>query len=107
MQKNIRMHYMYRDAGNYKQFGEVVFFNAEQLSIKEIKDNYKIFSFDEIWFNPSKIKIRALQIHPYDDELDHDLHEMIDFEETNDDVNDLLKRSISLFLESLKCTPFF
>lgn len=104
---NIKLIYMYRDAGNYKQFGEIIFGNSELLSVCEIKDAAKIAAFDELWFNPKKINVHPLHAYVYDNDLDHDLHEILDFEETTLNINDQLNRSISNFLYDLKNTPFF
>ncbi|MEK6788000.1 MAG: hypothetical protein AABY68_03515 [Pseudomonadota bacterium] len=104
---NIKLTYMYRDAGNYKQFGEVIFGNSNSLSINTIKAASKAAAFDELWFNPKKINIQPLHAYVYDSELDHDLHEILDFEETTLSINDRMHRSVSQFLSDMKMTPFF
>jgi hypothetical protein len=40
---NIRFAYMYRDAGNYKQHGEIIFSNKNQLVLDEVEKQIRLF----------------------------------------------------------------
>jgi hypothetical protein len=94
---NVKFEYLYRDAGNYKVYGHVIFSNQEKLTKLEIKERLKSFEF----FNPKDLKIPRLRHAdlPYDTDLDHSWNEYSTVEETNDSPTD--KRSISEFLNEL------
>ena len=34
---NIKFSYLYRDAGNYKNYGEVIFANPDEMPIEEVE----------------------------------------------------------------------
>lgn len=95
MQKsNIKFEYLYRDYGNYKVFGNVVFSNPKRLTIASIRKSLEKFEF----FNPLYLKIPALHHSDfqYDSSLDHAFNEYSTVEETNEPPTD--NRSIEEFL---------
>jgi len=79
---NIRLHYRYRDAGNYKQYGYVVFCNSHNLPLNEIERRIRAALIDGEYFNPLRWRIPSLHVGTWDDELDHDWHEFESLEET-------------------------
>jgi len=71
---NIKFFYLYRDAGNYKAFGEVIFSNPDGLPLTEIESKIRASLIDGEFFDPIKWDIPKLKIEgfDYDPELDHD-----------------------------------
>ncbi len=47
---NIKFSYLYRDAGNYKNYGWVVFDNSTNLPLETIEANIKRNLIDGRWF---------------------------------------------------------
>lgn len=96
---NIKFNYLYRDRGNYKVFGSVVFSNPKQLNSKEIETALRKVLIDSEFFNPDKLGIPRLKHtnFPYDHILDHSLNEFHSVEETNEtasyeiEITDFLK----------------
>ena len=91
--------YLYRDAGNYKTFGSVIFSNPSNLSIIEIETKIKSKLISSEFFDPIKFSIPMLNSATYDQELDHEWHEFESLEVTNESATD--KRTIIAFLENL------
>jgi hypothetical protein len=98
---NIRFSYRYRDAANYKLYGETIFSNPDKITITEIIFRIKACLIDGEFFNPNEWGIWALNFEVFDGELDHDWHEYEEIEETPDEITD--KRSIKIFIETIKC----
>jgi hypothetical protein len=96
-QTNIKFEYLYRDAGNYKVFGYIVFSNPENLNILEIQNQLKSFEF----FDPKDLKIPRLGHAdvPYDPDLDHSWNEYHNMEKTTEAPTD--KRSIREFMSEI------
>jgi hypothetical protein len=96
---NVKFCYIYRDAGNYKIFGEVVFSNPDNYSIQEINKELKAKLIDGEYFELSKCNIPLLAFEKYDKELDHDWMEFDRIELTNEETSDY--RNISDFIQSI------
>jgi hypothetical protein len=54
---NIRFAYMYRDASNYKQHGEVIFSNEKQLPVDEIEKKVRACMNDGEFFITRQIHL--------------------------------------------------
>jgi hypothetical protein len=93
---NLKLNYRYRDAGNFKQFGSVIFSNTERLSIGEVTILLLEKLIDNELFIPQEWDLPRLHFHPYDPELDHPYHEFESWEETFEKAND--PRDVSFFL---------
>lgn len=95
---NIKFNYLYRDAGNYKTYGSIIFSNPHRLSINIILEKIEQFFVDAECFNPSDLKIHALKHSDfdYDSELDHSWNEFESIEETDEEATD--NRTINEFL---------
>lgn len=83
---NLKLFYLYRDAGNYKNFGEVVFENATGLTPTEVEVALRDCMIDKGWFVADHWGLPDLHFKEYDwdSELDHDWHEYEGVEETNE-----------------------
>jgi hypothetical protein len=100
--QNIKFSYLYRDYGNNKVHGEVIFSNPENLSPEFIAAELKKRFMDEIWFIPSLMKIPHLffEDYAYDPELDHPYNEFSGIEGADEkatdgrDVSELIKSDV-------------
>lgn len=98
---NIEFSYLYRDAGNFKQFGSVIFRNKECLTPEAITSMIKSLLIDKLFFDPLLSKVPTLFFDDIDEELDHDWHEFENVKEVEFPVNDSLQRDITAFIELL------
>ena len=102
---NIEFFYLYRDAGNFKQFSSVVFTNDKHLSIETITQVLKNSLIDELFFDPMAANVPPLFFDDYDEELDHDWHEFEVVKEVELPANDFLYRDIASFISQLGSLP--
>ena len=84
---NIKLNYRYRDAGNYKQFGSVVFSNPNRLSIEKATKLIQEKLISEEFFSPQDWNLPSLHFHHFDPELDHEYHEFERWEETYEKID--------------------
>ncbi len=73
---------MYRDGGNYKQYGEVIFSNDTNLGLSFIDEHIKNHLIDQLFFYPHQLGLKDLRYFPWDSGLDHMFHEYVEIEET-------------------------
>jgi hypothetical protein len=97
---NIRFEYLYRDAGNNKRWGEVVFANQQGLDVNVIMAYIADRLIDGHFFEIHELDIPPLRFETYDGELDHDWHEFSACMNTGDEVTDSQCRDISEFMKS-------
>ena len=102
---NIEFSYLYRDAGNFKSFGTVVFTNKNQTSLEKLNEMIKQRLIDEIYFDALNASVPSLFFDDYDDELDHDWHEFECISEVETMPNDADARDISAFISTLVEKP--
>lgn len=79
LENNLKFEYLYRDAGNYKQFGFVILRNPTQISPEMAKDIIKHQLIDGEFFNPEKVRVPRLKNYEFDPELDHEWYEFEKF----------------------------
>lgn len=79
---NVKLEYMYRDAGNYKRYGEVIFGNKNGISISTVKNVILSNLIEGEWFQPTLWNLPDLHFDDWDDELDVPYHEFISIVET-------------------------
>ena len=99
LKQNIKFNYLYRDAGNYKSFGSVVFSNKNCLTTEEINSKITSCLISGEFFIPSKWKIPLVYIFPYDSDLDHEWFEYYSCEYSEDEYTD--RRTIEEFLKGI------
>lgn len=98
---NICLRYLYRDGGNYKNYGTVVFANSLGRSLREVNDLLQSCLIDHLFFVASDWGVPDLHFseYPYDEEIDHDWHEYegvsTTTEEASADLETFLKRASS------------
>ena len=105
---NVRFEYLYCDAGNFKNWGEVVFSNPRHVSADTIASvvNQALidstFFIDRIFFVAIKVDVPDLHFSEHIEGLDHDWHEVHAFQPTDDPPNDVRNRNIEEFVEWLR-----
>ena len=104
MTNNIRFVYMYRDASNYKQHGEVILSNETLLTVEEVDKQIHSLLSDGLFFIARQVQVeeRFFAVVSKDD---HPWHEYVSVEATTDPAFDPipeLQRDISNFLKELE-----
>jgi len=97
---NIKFEYLYRDAANYKQFGEVIFSNPSAMELATIDAQIRKQLIDNEWFYPAKWGLKDLHYFAWDVELDHIFHEYIGIFPTDEPATEM---DVRAFLEKIKC----
>jgi hypothetical protein len=102
--KNIKFHYLYRDASNYKKWGEVVFSNHEGLSgdaaARALRNGFSrdaLFSARQVRL-PEVFSFAEYHVTPDD----HCFHEFYSVEVTAEVPNDAYGRSIREFVAEVR-----
>jgi hypothetical protein len=95
----IRMTYLYRDGGNYKQWHEVVFSNSQNLSVATLTAEIKKYLHSGQFFESSLAPEPFVYENTFDPELDHSWLEFDSFEETKGRPN--VNEDIAEFIEKL------
>ena len=101
---NIRVTYVYRDASNYKQHGEVIFSNETHLPAEEIEQQISSFLNDGEFFIARQVHVEERFFDVLDDD-DHPWHEFVNVTATDDptfDPEPEHKRDIAEFLSDLE-----
>lgn len=101
---NIRFAYLYRDASNYKQHGEVILSNETQRTVEEIDQQVRSHLSDGSFFIARQVQLEE-RFFTVVNEDDHPWHEFVQVEATADPVFDPVpevKRDIEQFLQELE-----
>ncbi len=67
--------YLYRDGGNFKNWGDVCLKNEQGLSVEEIDALIRECLIDEMYFSAEKVGLPTLYFVERNDQLDHEWHE--------------------------------
>ncbi len=73
---NIGIDYLYRDAGNYKQWNQVIFANPASLDANDLDVRIRSRLIDRMFIVVSEVRLAELFVHKFDPELDHGWHEI-------------------------------
>jgi hypothetical protein len=84
---NIKFNYLYRDAGNYKNFGFVIFRNLTNLSLSEFEDFLTLRLIGEQYFYADEWHIPDLHSGTWNNKFDHTFHEFESIEYTSEPPN--------------------
>ncbi len=101
---NVRFVYMYRDASNYKQHGEVILSNETLLTVEEVDKQIHSLLSDGLFFIARQVQVEE-RFFAVVSEDDHPWHEFVMVEATTDPTFDPVpeqKRDISKFLKKLE-----
>jgi hypothetical protein len=101
---NIEFRYMYRDMGNFKNFGEIVFGNRLNSDSEDIHNCITDILGPDLIIKASDLRIPDIffQNFPYNPELDHEMHEYFGVSETDKPTSDTEQRDIVDMLTELK-----
>jgi hypothetical protein len=93
---NIEFEYRYRDWGNFKRYGSVVFQNQHHLTIEDVCQRVQFALTDDQFFDASQLGIPGLFFRdsPFDPDLDHGLHEFCSVSQMEPSANDAHNRDI-------------
>ena len=101
---NVRFVYMYRDASNYKQHGEVILPNETQRTVEEVDTQIRSLLSDGLFFIARQVQVDE-RFFAVVSEDDHPWPEFVVVEATTDPAFDPipeLQRDISKFLKELE-----
>ena len=98
---NIQFEYLYRDYGNFKRWGVIVFSNPNKIDVDRVVSKAEEVLIDGLYFWPSKVSLPDLHFEKYIDHLDHGWHEFHLFGNTDEAPTDPHNRRIEEFLDSL------
>lgn len=104
MNTQIRLTYLYRDAGNYKAWGSVDFCNPEQLSVKTIEATLRQAFNQRDLFIAHQVGLPELFFYADEPvtEDDHCYHEFEKVEAIESAATDMPMRSISKFVADVE-----
>ncbi len=104
MNSSVKFNYLYRDAGNYKSWGELIFPNPDGLNLEEVDRRLRLAFDQEILFVAHQINIPEVFLYANQDlnNDDHCFHEYnsVEIVELFDSKSD--NRSIKQFLEQIE-----
>lgn len=97
---NIKFSYLYRDAGNYKKWADVVFSNQDEVALESVARSLKAAFLQDGLFIADQIRIPEAFLFDRGDTTsdDHCFHEFNSVEISPDDANDQYSRSIDEFI---------
>ncbi|HEY9136482.1 MAG TPA: hypothetical protein VIM85_11910 [Pseudomonadales bacterium] len=98
---NILMEYLYRDAGNNKIWGNVIFSNHLNVEAVVLHEDMRHALIDGEFFIAEDVFLPSLRFDIHDDELDHGWHEYFSVTEVAEPSNDGLSRDIGQFINRL------
>ena len=99
---NAHLEYLYRDAGNNKKWGDVIFSNQESADLYLLQEQIKKVLIDGEFFIGEKSELPKLSFPNRDSELDHDWYEFHSLTPTIEQKNDRLNRDVLEMLETIK-----
>ena len=101
---NIKFNYLYRDAGNYKKWTDVVFSNPDRLTLEAAAKALKDAFLEDGLFIAHQVRVPEVFLFSRGNATsdDHCFHEFSAVEESLEDPNDPFSRSISQFIAEVK-----
>jgi hypothetical protein len=93
---NIKLNYQYRDYANYKNHGEAIFTNPDNLSLEQVTKTLQANLLDSEWFYASKWGVKDLHFEKYDDENDHPYHTFVGVALTDEEPTDEVSATVLL-----------
>jgi hypothetical protein len=97
---NLEFTYLYRDGGNHKKWGRVVFSNPDRLNGNSIDERLRLAFLQDGLFVASQIRVPEIFLYAggefsFDD---HCYHEFDGARPTHESADDVHRRSITEFL---------
>lgn len=100
---NIKLNYLYRDAGNHKVWGSEILSNPESLSLDVVEEKIRLSLIDGEFFDPKYWKLKRLQFDDWDIEIDHTWNEFESIEATDHEPTSIL--SVTELLDVISKAP--
>ncbi|MGA2429480.1 MAG: hypothetical protein ABSH13_13355 [Candidatus Acidiferrum sp.] len=102
--ENVKFNYLYRDAGNYKNWGEIVFSNPDRRSINAMTKALADAFLQDGIFVAHQIRVPEIFLFDTGDATsdDHCFHEFDAVESTLEHPTDRHRRSISEFVAEVE-----
>lgn len=98
---NVGFEYLYRDAGNNKIWGFVVFTNKEDMSVARLERKLESHLIDGQFFPACPDLLPLLRFPRHDESLDHGWLEYSGMEVSAEEVSDIQSRDIRGFIDQL------
>jgi hypothetical protein len=101
---NIEFNYRYRDFGNFKRYGSVVFGNRRGITKEEIDEALLRLTGSDQAFRASELAIPEMFFteFPYSPRLDWEMHEYCGVSETDAEIDDVRLRDIADLLAQME-----
>jgi hypothetical protein len=101
---NIKFSYLYRDAGNYKKWADVVFSNPDRLTLEAVTKALKDAFLEDGLFIAHQVRVPEVFLFSRGNATsdDHCFHEFSAVGESLEDPNDPCSRSISQLIAEVK-----
>lgn len=101
----ISFSYIYRDADNYKNYGEVIFTNTTGLTPEQITEQLTPYLEDGEYFKANLVNIPEVFLYGaggyrFDPDSDHEYHEFAGVEVTDQEPTDEQGRDITHLLQA-------
>jgi len=102
--KNLKFSYLYRDAGNYKKRGSVVFSNPDNLSPKSVEEAVRKLLPQDCVFVASQVRLPECFLYAEGraGSDDHCFHEFDQIESTRELTDDRHNRSVGQFVREIE-----
>lgn len=81
---NIKFNYLYRDSGNFKKYGSVIFANPNNIDLSELETLIKSKLIDETWFYAEEWGVPDVFTKMIDFRIDPTWHEFESAEYTTE-----------------------
>ncbi len=101
---NIKFSYLYRDAGNYKKWADIVFCNPDGLTLEAVTKTLKGAFMQDGLFVAHQVRVPEMFFFSRGNATsdDHCFHEFSAVEASLEDANDPCSRSISEFIAEVQ-----
>lgn len=94
--------YLYRDAGNFKLWGELLLTNRSGIDVQGAELTIRSTLISGEFFIADQIDVPALEFEKSDPDLDHGWHEFHSIMETDSLGDELPERDLSDFLQDMQ-----
>ncbi|MGY3214091.1 hypothetical protein [Mucilaginibacter sp. HD30] len=101
---NIKLSYLYRDSGNYKNFGSIVFANPSNIDLSIVEKHIKSRLIDGCWLYAHQWQLPDLRFADINDK-DPTWHEFESLEYTDDPANGAVKLAELIHLIEKSAQP--
>jgi EcoRII C terminal len=100
MMNNFKFIYLYRDAGNYKEWASIVFLNPDKSTVESVTEALHRSLIEERLFVANQVRVPECFLYTEGNATtdDHCFHEFDTIEFTSESPNDRHSRSIDQFI---------